>query len=110
MQTKPALKSDLDCLLDLNRDYLRSVQNSDVSRFQEILAEDFLCSLPNGSLQDREGFLKHTAVAAKIVVFWVYRQNPALVSVLLQEFQHDSCPHPLNVTSRANDSDGAWIQ
>ena len=66
MQTKPALKSDLDCLLDLNRDYLRSVQNSDVSRFQEILAEDFLCSLPNGSLQDREGFLKHTAVAAKI--------------------------------------------
>jgi len=66
MQTSPALKSDLDCLLDLNQDYIQSVQNSDVSRFQQILADDFLCSQPNGSLLDREGFLKHTAVAAKI--------------------------------------------
>jgi hypothetical protein len=40
MQTKPALKSDLDGLLDLNRDYIRSVQTSDVSRFAEMLAED----------------------------------------------------------------------
>jgi ketosteroid isomerase-like protein len=66
MQCAPALKSDLDGLLDLNRDYVRSVQNSDVSRFQEILADDFLCSLPNGSLLDREAFLKHTAVPVKI--------------------------------------------
>ena len=66
MQTSPALKSDLDCLLDLNHDYIQLVQNSDVSRFQEILADDFLCSQPNGSLLDREGFLKQTAVAAKI--------------------------------------------
>ena len=66
MQTSPALKSDLDCLLDLNQDYIQSVQNSDVSRFQQILADDFLCSQPNGSLLDREGFLKHTAVTAKI--------------------------------------------
>jgi hypothetical protein len=40
MHTKPALKSDLDCLLDLNRDYIRSVQTSGVSRFREILADD----------------------------------------------------------------------
>jgi hypothetical protein len=40
MQTKPALKSDLDGLLDLNRDYIRSVQTSDVLRFAEMLAED----------------------------------------------------------------------
>lgn len=62
----PVLKSDLDCLFELNRDYIRSVQTSDVSRFQEILAEDFLCSLPDGSLLDREAFLKHTAVPLKI--------------------------------------------
>ncbi len=66
MQSATALKSDLDCLLDLNRDYIRSVQDSDVSRFQEILANDFLCSLPDGSLLDREAFLKHTAVPVKI--------------------------------------------
>src|SRR5713101_4779850 len=66
MQSKPALKSDLDCLLDLNRDYIRSVQTSDVSRFQEILAGDFLCSQPDGSLLDREAFLKHTAAPVKI--------------------------------------------
>jgi len=66
MQSAPALKSDLDRLLDLNRDYIRSVQHSDVSRFQELLADDFLCSQPDGSLLDREAFLKHTAVPVKI--------------------------------------------
>jgi ketosteroid isomerase-like protein len=66
MQSVPAMKSDLDRLLDLNRDYIRSVQSSDVSRFQEILADDFLCSQPDGSLLDREGFLKLTAVPVKI--------------------------------------------
>jgi ketosteroid isomerase-like protein len=66
MQTKPALKSDLDCLIDLNRDYIRSVQTSDVSRFQEILAEDFLCSLPDGSLLDRQAFSSYTAIPIKI--------------------------------------------
>ena len=66
MQSAPALRSHLDHLLDLNRDYIRSVQTSDVSRFQEILADDFLCSQPDGSLLDREAFLKHTAVPVKI--------------------------------------------
>jgi ketosteroid isomerase-like protein len=53
--------TDLDVLLDLNRDYIRSVQTSDVRRFDEILADDFLCSNPDGSLVDRAGFLKQTA-------------------------------------------------
>jgi len=33
-------------LTALNRDYVNSVQNSDVKRFDEILAEDFYCSNP----------------------------------------------------------------
>ncbi len=66
MQTKTAPKSDLDALLDLNRDYIRSVQTSDVHRFREILADDFLCTNPDGSLVDRAGFLKQTAVPVKI--------------------------------------------
>jgi ketosteroid isomerase-like protein len=53
--------SDLDRLTGLNRDYIRSVQGSDVRRFDEILAEDFLCSNPDGSLVDRALFLRQTA-------------------------------------------------
>jgi hypothetical protein len=45
----------------LNRDYVASVQHSDVRRFDEILAEEFYCSNPDGSLVDRAAFLKQTA-------------------------------------------------
>jgi ketosteroid isomerase-like protein len=58
--------SDLETLLELNRDYIRSVQNSDVARFREILAEDFLCSHPDGSLVDRARFLEQTALPINI--------------------------------------------
>ncbi len=61
MQTNIASTPDLDVLLDLNRDYISSVQNSDVRRFDEILADDFLCSNPDGSLVDRKRFLEQTA-------------------------------------------------
>ena len=53
--------SDVTTLHDLNRDYVRSVQTSDVQRFSEILADDFLASLPDGSLLDRRQFLEQTA-------------------------------------------------
>ena len=66
MRTDTAVKSDLDTLRDLNRDYIRSVQTSDVRRFDEILADDFLCSNPDGSLVDRSAFLKQTALPVKI--------------------------------------------
>jgi ketosteroid isomerase-like protein len=66
MVAATAAKSDLDALLDLNRDYIRSVQRSDVARFDEILAAEFFCSNPDGSLVDRAGFLKQTAVPVTI--------------------------------------------
>ena len=53
--------TDLDLLHDLNRDYISSVQHSDVRRFDEILADDFLCSNPDGTLVDRAAFLAQTA-------------------------------------------------
>jgi ketosteroid isomerase-like protein len=58
--------SDLDELTSLNRDYVASVQNSDVKRFDEILAADFYCSNPDKSLVDRTGFLRQTAVPVTI--------------------------------------------
>jgi ketosteroid isomerase-like protein len=53
--------SDLDTLIALNRDYIHSVQHGDVRRFDEILADDFRCSNPDGSLVDKPGFLAQTA-------------------------------------------------
>jgi ketosteroid isomerase-like protein len=53
--------TDLDVLHALNRDYIDSVQNGDVRRFDEILAADFYCSNPDGTLVDRAGFLVQTA-------------------------------------------------
>ena len=55
------MSKDFDELTILNRDYVASVQNSDVKRFDEILAQDFYCSNPDKSLVDRAGFLTQTA-------------------------------------------------
>ena len=60
------MADDLTTLLKLNEDYLSSVEHSDVKRFDQILADDFLCSRPDGSLVDREQFLKQTAQPAGI--------------------------------------------
>ena len=61
MNTDTAMRSDLNTLTALNRDYIHSVQHGDVQRFEEILAEDFLCSNPDGSLVDKKRFLAQTA-------------------------------------------------
>ena len=61
MQTDTAVRSDLETLTALNRDYIDSVQRGDFGRFDEILAEDFLCSNPDGSLVDKRQFLAQTA-------------------------------------------------
>ena len=60
------MTNDLNELTALNRDYVASVQNCDVKRFDEILAPDFYCSNPDKSLVDRTGFLKQTAVPVTI--------------------------------------------
>ena len=66
MNTNTATRSDLDALTALNSDYINSVQNSDVQRFDEILAEDFLCSNPDGSLVDKNQFLAQAALPVTI--------------------------------------------
>jgi ketosteroid isomerase-like protein len=66
MSADTAMKNDFDALTALNRDYIHSVQYGDVRRFEEILAEDFLCSNPDGSLVDKQGFLAQTGRAVAI--------------------------------------------
>ena len=60
-QMETASPTDLATLVELNEAYIRSVQAGDLQRFKELLADDFLCSFPDGSLADRERFLEHTA-------------------------------------------------
>jgi ketosteroid isomerase-like protein len=61
MSALPTAKSDLDQLLALNDDFIRSVQEGDVRRFDEILADDFLNSNPDASLADKRQFLAQIA-------------------------------------------------
>ncbi len=61
MQSAVAAETDIDELAALNRDYITSVQNMDVRRFDEILSDDFICSNPDGSKIDRAAFLQQTA-------------------------------------------------
>lgn len=61
MPARAAAPSDHDILFALNTDYINSVQHSDVKRFDEILAAEFYCSNPNGSLVNRAAFLQQTA-------------------------------------------------
>ena len=60
------MNKDIDELTALNRDYVASVQNCDVKRFDEILAQDFYCTNPDKSFVDRAAFLKQTAIPVKI--------------------------------------------
>jgi len=53
--------NDLDTLQELNRNYIRSVRESDVRWFDANLAEDFMNSNPDGTLVDRAAFLKQIA-------------------------------------------------
>jgi len=53
--------NDLEILQELNRNYLRSAETSDVRWYGENLAEDFLGSNPDGSLVDRAAFLERMA-------------------------------------------------
>ncbi len=53
--------SDLDLLMRLNDDYIDSAKTSNVKRFTEILADDFLCTLSSGSLLSRAEFLEMAA-------------------------------------------------
>jgi ketosteroid isomerase-like protein len=59
--TRTDAGSDQDVLFDLNRNYIRSVQENDVAWFDANLADDFLNSNPDGTLIDRAAFLAQIA-------------------------------------------------
>ena len=44
---------DVATIVQLNDDYIDAVRTSNVQRFREILGDDFLCTLADGTLLDR---------------------------------------------------------
>ena len=76
------VKTDIEELERLNTDYVNSVQRSDVARFEQILAPDFYCSNPDGSLVDRAAFLRQTARPVTITEL-----RPEQVKILREAFQ-----------------------
>ncbi|MFI5281138.1 MAG: nuclear transport factor 2 family protein [Gemmatimonadales bacterium] len=51
----------MEVLQELNRGYIRSVQESDVRWFDAHLSDDFVNSNPDGTFVDRTGFLAQIA-------------------------------------------------
>jgi uncharacterized protein (TIGR02246 family) len=107
--------SDLATLLALNEDYVRSVQMSDVKRFAEILADDFLCSLPDGTLLDRKRFLEHTAKPVAISGLAVHDVNVRLMGdfAIVHARTTFTLPDGRNGQGRYTDvwtrRDGRWL-
>ncbi|HMF95136.1 MAG TPA: nuclear transport factor 2 family protein [Vicinamibacterales bacterium] len=56
----------LETLSRLNATYIDCVVTADADRFATILAPDFVCSNPDGTLVDRDEFLKRTRAAARL--------------------------------------------
>ena len=61
LEANDASKDDLEALLELNRNYVRSALQSDVRWYAENLSEDFHITAPDGVLLNREAFLKRMA-------------------------------------------------
>ena len=64
-QTTGSRQDDHAILLELNRNYVRSAQQSDVAWFDSNLDAGFMGSNPDGSLVDRATFLQRMAGPAR---------------------------------------------
>jgi hypothetical protein len=61
LKTSATNNNDHEVLLELNRNYVRSAQESDVRWYAENLSDDFYITAPDGALLNREEFLKRIA-------------------------------------------------
>jgi len=59
-------EDDLQVLSRLNATYIDCVVTADSDRFATILADDFVCSNPDGTLVDRDEFLRRTRAATPL--------------------------------------------
>jgi ketosteroid isomerase-like protein len=112
--TAAATASDVTTLLALNEDYIRSVESSDVQRFREMLADDFMCSLPDGTHIDRDAFLNHVATPAGISGLQAHDVNVRVMGdfALIHArttFTRDGRPGASRYTDAWARRDGRWL-
>jgi ketosteroid isomerase-like protein len=111
-RTAPA--SDLEILHDLNSNFVRSVEQSDVRWFDENLAGDFLNSNPDGTLVDRAGFLAQIARRSPVTnlreedVRIVIRGDFAFIHARTVFTRSDSQPGAGRYTDVWWKRDGCW--
>jgi uncharacterized protein (TIGR02246 family) len=74
-----AVTSDIAQLTALNQDYVDAVRTSNVKRFEESLAQDFLCTLGDGRQIDRKQFLEEIAKPMKASNLEVHDVNVRLM-------------------------------
>jgi ketosteroid isomerase-like protein len=115
MPTSITTAADVATLLALNEDYLQAVRTSDVQRFREILADDFLCSLPDGSHIDRNIFLDRIKSPATIFDLQAYDVNVRVMGdfALIHARTTFTSPDGTAGASRYTDAwarrDGRWV-
>jgi ketosteroid isomerase-like protein len=115
MRTNANAQRDLEALTALNRDFTASVQNGDVKRFGELLADDFMLSTPEGALLDKAEFLKLTAqpvtirgLVAEDVRIRVLGDF-AIVHARFNSRSADGRPRRGRYTDNWARRDGAWV-
>src|SRR5579871_1263791 len=107
--------ADLDTLHQLNRNYVRSVEESDVRWFDQHLAADFLNSNPDGTLIDRAGFLAQIAKVSSVTniresdVRIVLRGDFAFIHARTTYVKGDGSPGAGRYTDIWWKRDGRWL-
>ena len=64
--TGTAIEDDVQTLTRLNATYIACVVHADADGFDTILAPDFVCSNPDGTLVDRDEFIRRTRSASRL--------------------------------------------
>lgn len=111
-----ATSRDLDTLQELNRGYIRSVQESDVRWFDEHLSEDFVNSNPDCSFVDRAGFLTQIArpcpvkgLAAEDVLIRMVGEEVAIIRARTTYVKPDGQPGAGRYTDVWARRGGRWV-
>lgn len=107
--------ADLAALTELNKDYVRAVLQSDVRRFEQILAPDFRNTNPDGTIVDRAGFLAQvgrpsnlqslTAEAVEIRIF----DSVAIIHARTVYTTSDGRPGSGRYTDIWHKRNGQWL-
>ena len=115
MHANANAQRDLETLTALNRDFTASVQNGDVKRFEQLLADDFMCSTPDGSLLDKAEYLKLTA--QPVTISGLVAENVrirllgdfAIIHARFNSRSADGNPRRGRYTDNWARRDGTWV-